>query len=163
MSVWTLRKGGQSGCKTIQVWVGWLFQHLIYFTWKLFFLDAHLLHLKDPPHRIDTHCGVCPQSRSCTYFQSINEARALPCLCNRLFCRALPNTGMAERVLLRPFNSWGTTRSSTPRGICRRRLHVKSVLQHTHTHTVRTHTHTRNDWGGWWWPISLYFVYKLLH
>lgn len=44
---------------------------------------------------------------------------------------------MVDRVLLRPFNSWGTIHSCLPRGSV-------SALQHTHTHT-HVHTHTSTE------------------
>lgn len=54
-----------------------------------------------------------------THFQAINGAHPLPCHCNRLFYRASKNTSMVDRVLLRPFNSSGTTRSPRPGGCTR--------------------------------------------
>lgn len=54
-----------------------------------------------------------------TQSQAVNDAPALSHRCNRLFLRALWNTGMVDRVLLRPFNSWGTTHSCRPGGSVR--------------------------------------------
>lgn len=165
-----LEEGGQSGHKS-QFGSVASFQHLFYFTCKLLFsllfFDAHLLHL-------NLHCGVqtstaravCPCTPmycGSTYFQNINETGAhartltfthtptcLPAwLCNGLFCGAWENPGMVERVLLRPFNSWDTTHSLTPG--------VISIS------TAHTHTLTQCEWVGRWWPISLYFLNKLLH
>lgn len=84
------------------------FQHLIWFTSKL--SDAHLLHLNIYCTIYSPYCGTPWMSLLAielhyTHFQAINEAHPLSYHCKMLFCRALQNTGMVERVLLRPFNS----------------------------------------------------------